>query len=1192
MNDEDLTRNDLVAVLAVLRHRVAELEARLNCPGTSEAEAGQRRLAMATDQEEDALRSDSMEPGGILEDYRSVVRNASEAICITQNGFLKFANRAGTELTGYSEEELLSMAFAALVHPEDLEELVRIYMMRLRKEYVPPGHRFRIITKAGVVTWVESWSASIIWNGQPAVLSMIRDVNQQVHDGELMRQEHEELDRRVQDRAAKLQAINDQLIREISERKQAELSLRESEDRFRKLMERSPMAISVTDMKDEVRYLNQKFTELFGYTLEDIPTLDHWWQLAYPDLQYAGQVRSEWLNAIREGDKKATEALPVVREIRCKDGATRVIDVRKTVIDNWVIHTFLDVTENKRQKEALFESEQMFRLFSEQSLMSVAVLQDGVYKYANQAMSDLCEYSVEQILNWKPEEFLEVAHPDDRSLVMDQARKKQEGDPRHKTHYTFRIIPKSGVTKWVEIYSKTIQYKGTPANLLTMLDITERKKAEEALTKAHDEMAQRVDERTAELSVLNKKLAQDITERKKAEEALRKSEERLELALKGADLGLWDYNLQTGEAFVNARRAEMVGYELDEVEPHFTWWGKQVHPEDIRKVLEAFNNHLAGRTPLYECEHRLRHKSGQYIWILARGRVLDWNEQSHPVRIVGTSLDITDRKRTEEALQKAHDELEHRVQERTSELVGINQQLEQEIVQRKRGDEALRESEQRYRTLFEESRDAVYMTTRDGRLVDANQAFLNLFGLTREEAENMGILAIYAVPADRKRFQEDIERDGSLKDYEVKFRRKDGTVIECLVSSTLRLDKDGTIVGYQGIARDVTEQKLLQKQLFHSQKMEAIGTLAGGIAHDVNNLLQAVLGYADLLLIKKAPGDPDRKKLGVIQQAARDGADLVSRILTFSRKGESKTRPVDLNSEIRKSEELLKRTLPKMIQIELLLADDIAIIDADPAQLEQVILNLGVNAQHAMPDGGRLLIETKNVSLRDEYLRAHLGAKAGKYVLLTVSDTGFGIEAEVLDRIFEPFFTTKTNGLGTGLGLAMVHGIVLQHGGIIKCYSEPGMGTSFKIYFPVSSSVRKTGMASTREMPAFGTETILLVDDDDRVREMGKEMIEMGGYIVLTADSGEEALEVYVSHREEISLIILDLIMPGMGGNRCLEELLRIDPDVRVLVASGYSSNGLSQDAKGRGARGFVSKPYDAKEILIAIRSLLDKGAL
>ncbi|MGO9571957.1 MAG: PAS domain S-box protein [Desulfomonilaceae bacterium] len=522
----------------------------------------------------------------------------------------------------------------------------------------------------------------------------------------------------------------------------------------------------------------------------------------------------------------------------------------------------------------------------------------------------------------------------------------------------------------------------------------------------------------------------------------------------------------------------------------------------------------------------------------------------------------------------------------------INQQLEQEIVQRKRGDEALRESEQRYRTLFEESRDAIYMTTRDGRLVDANQAFLNLCGFTREEAENLDILNIYNDPAERKRFEEDIERNGSLNDYEFKLRRKDGTVIECLISSTLRLDKDGTIVGYQGIARDVTEQKLLQGQLLQAQKMEAIGTLAGGMAHDFNNLLQAILGYTELLLINKEPGDPDRRKLEAIQHAGRDGADLVARILAFSRKSESKARPIDLNQELLKIEKLLRRTLPRMIKIDLVVSDDLKIIDADPAQIEQIILNLAVNAQHAMPDGGQLLIETRNVSISDEYLRTHLGAKPGKYVLLTVSDTGLGMAPEVLDRIFEPFFTTKTTVEGTGLGLSMVLGIVTQHGGYIRCYSEPGRGTSFKIYFPVSTTEGLWELAETREMPAFGTETVLLVDDDDRVRDMAQQMIEMGGYQVLTARTGEEALEVYGGRKAEIALVILDLIMPGMGGKRCLENLLRMDPDSRVIIATGLSSNGLTPDVKETGARGFLMKPYDAKDILRAIRKVLDKGYL
>ncbi len=660
-------------------------------------------------------------------------------------------------------------------------------------------------------------------------------------------------------------------------------------------------------------------------------------------------------------------------------------------------------------------------------------------------------------------------------------------------------------------------------------------------------------------------------------------------------------------------------------------------------------------------------------------------------------------------------------------LRGFNDALSaarQEAKDRKRSEEALRESEEKYRTLFEESTDPVYITTLEGILVDANQAYLDLFGFSKEEARNMEILRMYTDPADRKRFQKEIERKGSLKDYEVTLRKKDGTRIEVLLTSTVRRDKDGTVLGYQGIIRDVTdlkhseqamrqseeryravfnnagvginmvdqsgkfthanaalldmlgytleelqqltpldithpddreatkqpmdamaegkggfwrfekryikkdggivwgdlsisfirdvegkpygavgiianitERKLaeaarerLQNQLLQSQKMEAIGTLAGGIAHDFNNLLQVILGYSDLLLIKKGSGDLDRKKLEVIQRAARDGADLVSRILTFSRKAESLARPIDLNEEIRKSQELLRRTVPRMIDIHLVLAENLQIIHADPAQMEQILLNLAINAQYAMPDGGQLLIETSNVSLTDEHLRTHLGAKPGHYVLLTVSDTGTGMTPEVLERIFEPFFTTKANSEGTGLGLSMVHGIVTQHGGYIRCYSEPGKGTSFKIYFPVSDRELYSDVELTREMPAFGTETILLVDDDDRIREMGRQMIEMAGYKVLIAKAGEEALEVYSSYKEEIALIILDLIMPGMGGRRCLERLLSTDPDVRVIIASGLS-NGLAGENVAQ-ARGFVMKPYDAKDILRAIRKVLDQGHL
>ena len=416
---------------------------------------------------------------------------------------------------------------------------------------------------------------------------------------------------------------------------------------------------------------------------------------------------------------------------------------------------------------------------------------------------------------------------------------------------------------------------------------------------------------------------EDISDRKNAEEALRKSEERLELALKGADLAMWDYNIQTGDAAFNARRAEIVGYTLEEAEPRISWWGKQVHPEDVDHVLAAFNAHAEGHSPLYQSGHRLRHKSGEYIWILARAKIVERDEQGNPVRLVGTTLDITDRKRAAEALLSARNELQHRVEERTAELkaseekyrliferspigvfhfdeagsitacnenfvriigssreklIGLNTirdlrdkkiiaaiqealsggmghyedyyssvtaakstpvkcefapifshdgrfaggiGIVEDITDRKKGEQALRESEEKYRTLFEESMRRSVHNHSGGILVDANQAFLDLFGFSREEARNMDILQIYTDAADRKRFQEEIERKGSLKDYEVSFRKKDGTKIEGLLTSTVRRDKDGTVLGYQGIIRDVTDRKQIQRQLLQAQKMEA-----------------------------------------------------------------------------------------------------------------------------------------------------------------------------------------------------------------------------------------------------------------------------------------------------------------------------------------------------------------------------------
>lgn len=395
-------------------------------------------------------------------------------------------------------------------------------------------------------------------------------------------------------------------------------------------------------------------------------------------------------------------------------------------------------------------------------------------------------------------------------------------------------------------------------------------------------------------------------------------------------------------------------------------------------------------------------------------------------------------------------------------------------------------------------------------------------------------------------------------------------------------------MNFVAVKRDVTETLDLSKQLLQAQKMEAIGTLAGGIAHDFNNILQITLGFSEILLADKDETDEEYADLQKIAQAAHNGADLVQRLLTFSRKVEPKPQPVRLNRQIGQLEKLLGRTIPKMISIKLNLDGDLYTINADPSQMEQIIMNLALNARDAMPDGGELQVRTENVALDEDFCRAHPEVQPGKYAMLEVADTGQGMDNETLQHIFEPFYTTKELGRGTGLGLAMVYGIVSQHAGLIECESEQGSGTRFRIYLPAIPTVEQEKGETTAIAPAVGTETILLVDDEELVRDLGRRILTRSGYTVLTAANGKEALSLFSLNEKKIDLVILDLIMPEMGGKQCLQELMKIDPQLRVLIASGYSSDGPLGDTLGGGACGFVSKPFRINYLLKAVRKALD----
>ena len=390
--------------------------------------------------------------------------------------------------------------------------------------------------------------------------------------------------------------------------------------------------------------------------------------------------------------------------------------------------------------------------------------------------------------------------------------------------------------------------------------------------------------------------------------------------------------------------------------------------------------------------------------------------------------------------------------------------------------------------------------------------------------------------------------------------------------------------------RMINEQKRLKEELQQAQKLEAVATLAGGVAHDFNNLLQSIQGFSEVLLFGKKNDDPIFPALNRIMATVKRGGELTRQLLTYSRKIKSEKRPIQLNDQVRQTHQLLQRTIPKMIAIELRLEKDLKMVNADWVQMEQVLMNLAINARDAMPDGGRLVIETANVRLPEKHSGTQSMSTAREGILLSVSDTGHGMDKATLEQIFEPFFSTKAPGKGTGLGLSMVHGIVKNHDGRITCRSTPGEGTCFQIHLPAVEPVPEKKPAAETRRYQGGNETILLVDDDENILNAGQERLESAGYKVRTASGGEMALKVRGQEPGKIDLVLLDLIMPGMGGARCLQELLQTDPGAKVVIISGYSPDDQTLQAIQSSIRGFLRKPYTGEQLLGTVREVLDGG--
>ncbi|MFC1533277.1 PAS domain S-box protein [Thermodesulfobacteriota bacterium] len=527
----------------------------------------------------------------------------------------------------------------------------------------------------------------------------------------------------------------------------------------------------------------------------------------------------------------------------------------------------------------------------------------------------------------------------------------------------------------------------------------------------------------------------------------------------------------------------------------------------------------------------------------------------------------------------------------------IIQGIVRDITERKRTAEALLESEEKYKNILESIEEAYFEVDLKGNFTFFNDSLSTISNYSREEL--MGMNNRDYMPTDSakkiyKLFNKIYKTGKPVKKVRYERITKDGSTSFHELSASLRFDKNGQPIGFRGIAMDVTDLKLvedemkkMEAQLAYAQKMEAIGTLAGGIAHNFNNLLMGIQGNASIMLFDIDQGHQYYKNLKNIEQMVKNGSKLTGQLLGYAREGNYEIRPISINELVTETSQTFGET-KKEIRINRELGKNLYGVKADQGQIEQVLLNLYVNAADAMSEGGDLNIKTMNVTHEDMAGRPY-EPKPGNYILVTIRDTGVGMNGKTTERVFEPFFTTKGLASGTGLGLASAYGIIKAHGGYIEVDSKEGVGTTFRIYLPgTDQAIRDRRMLYT--LPQKGHETILMVDDEDIVLDTGSQMLEMLGYNVIKAWSGTDALDLFIKNRDRVDIVLLDMIMPDMGGGETYDRIKEINPDVKVLLSSGYNIDGKATEILERGCNGFIQKPFDINDLSHKIRDILDFG--